>query len=706
MPAASRAHRLRAVTALLVAAACALGLEPASAAAPGEAVVIAVVPSPPTETLRPATGQGDEPQDRLLRLLESLGFAIGLSSTAQGEYQRDQAVLDITQGTRQPAALYGSPPPALATDPGGQVAGWPEIVRRAHRASVTLVPGLLADSIPGGGAFVGLDGPVPATAAVAAGNDGAIDEVSLGDQASLVARAGDAATRHPLVVVGLPHGDAGLADVPKLLAAKRPGDLLVVVHLPPTPPEQAVGSKTPSRFFNQTAIGIAGDGTGNGPTRLDSTTTRQPGLVSFIDVAPTALRHLGLKIPAHMRGQVITTTATTKTNAVRLEDARRRWHDIRSGRQAGSLRTVVLGALLFFLVAGSITSMKRAAPPALRLAGLGLLWWPAAALAAAPFAIRSASMETLAIAGAALIAAAVTDRLVGWPRGPLVPAVAGIALVTVDLATGGHLLTRSVLGPSVATGNRFYGISNEVEPILPILLLAGIAAATTTRHRLAYAVGGVFLAAVVGAGRLGADVGGVVTISAAFAVAGLAARSVRPRPALLLAIAAVPVAAVGLLIAADLVFGGGGHLANNLTRASGGRELWELVARRYELAFGVLVDPANAVALGIACLVVVFAYRNRRTLLPAELAPPGRAWTAALVGGLAGGVAGALSNDSGPILLVNAVVALGAVAAYLRGRPDQVIEATSSPTSTPSPTARVTRFSKETLTWPRSMLLM
>jgi hypothetical protein len=94
-----------------------------------------------------------------------------------------------------------------------------------------------------------------------------------------------------------------------------------------------------------------------------------------------------------------------------------------------------------------------------------------------------------------------------------------------------------------------------------------------------------------------------------------------------------------------------------------------LVARRYELAYRVLVDPANAVALGVACLVVVFAYRNRRTLLPPELAPPGRAWTAVLAGGLAGGVAGALSNDSGPILLVNAVVALGAVAAYLRGRP-------------------------------------
>ncbi|HEX7168679.1 MAG TPA: hypothetical protein VF230_16985, partial [Acidimicrobiales bacterium] len=295
------------------------------------------------------------------------------------------------------------------------------------------------------------------------------------------------------------------------------------------------------------------------------------------------------------------------------------------------------------------------------------------ALAVALATIRSGPTESMAIAVLALVLAAVTDVVLRWPRAPIAAAAAGITLLTVDLASGGSILTRSVLAPSVATGNRFYGISNEIEPVLPVLVLAGIAALglrDVRRLRWLYAASGAVLAVVVGAGRLGADVGGVVTISAAFAVAGFALRPSRPRPRTLLAFAAVPFAALALLIALDLAAGGGGHLSNNLTRATGSRELWELVARRYELAFSVLLDLSNAVSLGVALLVVAFAVRNRAVLLPHVPSP---AWTATLVGGFAGGVAGALSNDSGPVLLTNAVVALAAVAAYLRGWPSPVV---------------------------------
>lgn len=659
MSATRRARRLGAAVGVAVAILVVVAPAPASAA-PAKAVVIAVLPSPPSATLIAATEPRQEPGDRVLRSLERLGFAIGLVSTAQGDYQREQAVLDLTQGTRQPSALYDVDLPPLLQD----TVEWDTVVRRAGRVSVTIEPGLLAGSVPGGAAFVGTEDGDETIRLIAADREGAVQDTSIGDEASLAARVAEARARFQLVVVGLPDDGSGLDTVEELLEAKQPQDLLVVVHLPPTPPERPVGGKSPSRFSNQTAIGIAG---GSGLAgELASPTTRQAGLVSLIDIAPTALDHLGVRVPDRMRGQVITVDG--EADAGRLESVRRRWYDIRSGRQAGSLRAVVVGAAFAFLVGGAIVGIRRSLAPALRLVGLGLLWWPAAALAAAPFAIKSGPAEAFAIAAIALAASATTDRLMPWPKGPLVPAVVGIGVVTIDLAAGGRLLTTSVLGPSIATGNRFYGVSNEIEPILPVLLLAGIAAVTSRRHRLLYAVGGLFLAAVVGAGRLGADVGGVITISAAFAVAAVAMTPVRPRPRTLVAIAAVPVLALGLLIVADLALGGGGHLANNLTRASGTRELWELVARRYELAFRVLLNPANAVGLGVACLLVVFGYRNRDTLLPGELRP-GRAWTATFVGGLAGGVAGALSNDSGPILLTNAVVALAAVGAYLRGRP-------------------------------------
>ena len=91
------------------------------------------------------------------------------------------------------------------------------------------------------------------------------------------------------------------------------------------------------------------------------------------------------------------------------------------------------------------------------------------------------------------------------------------------------------------------------------------------------------------------------------------------------------------------------------------------MSRRYQLAFGVLVQGRTIPTFVGAALGIAFALRNR-----ARLYAPlrGRAWPAALLGGLACGVVGAVSNDSGPVLLTNAVIALAAVTAYVQGCPD------------------------------------
>ena len=60
---------------------------------------------------------------------------------------------------------------------------------------------------------------------------------------------------------------------------------------------------------------------------------------------------------------------------------------------------------------------------------------------------------------------------------------------------------------------------------------------------------------------------------------------------------------------------------------------------------------------------------RRRLLAPVGDDP---AWLAALAGGLTAGVVGALSEDSGPVLLVVAVFTLGCVSTYLWGRPASV----------------------------------
>src|SRR4029078_11209949 len=101
-------------------------------------------------------------------------------------------------------------------------------------------------------------------------------------------------------------------------------------------------------------------------------------------------------------------------------------------------------------------------------------------------------------------------------------------------------------------GSRFYGIGHELEATLSALLLIGLGALLYGRGRTrggvwAFVRGGIVVAIWIGAGRLGADVGGVITVAAGVAVAallmlpgGLTKRAVA------LAIIA-PVAAIGAL---------------------------------------------------------------------------------------------------------------------------------------------------------------
>ena len=355
-----------------------------------------------------------------------------------------------------------------------------------------------------------------------------------------------------------------------------------------------------------------------------------------------------------------------------LEELRARWSQIRDGRQAASFVAIVSLAAILFLLLGTWRGMRWAARPALRVGALGLLWWPSAVLASAAVEPASSSGEAFLIAGLSLALAGATERLVPWARAPLVPAAVCLLAYGVDLALGGPLLTVSVLGPSVASGSRFYGVSNELEPILPIVLLVGLAALTTGREItrrtfVLYGAAGLALLVMVGWGRLGADVGGVITIGAGVAVATLVMLPGAMNARRIAIAALVPVAALVFLIAIDLALSGGSHLTRNLLRADDPGELWELVTRRYELSWRILTSADKPAHFLSALLAVGFAWRNRERLYAAL---PHRSWAAALLGGLAAGVAGALTNDSGPVLFINAVIGLAALTAYLLGRPD------------------------------------
>jgi hypothetical protein len=141
-----------------------------------------------------------------------------------------------------------------------------------------------------------------------------------------------------------------------------------------------------------------------------------------------------------------------------------------------------------------------------------------------------------------------------------------------------------------------------------------------------------------------------------------------------------PVAGLLALAALDLAFAhGSGHYTGTVLHAHSAGEVRDVLVRRYTAAWDELKNHAMPAATALALLCAALGLRRRERLLAPVAGDP--AWLAALAGGLTAGVVGALSEDSGPLLLVVAVVALGCVIAYLWGRP---------PTSSPG-TPRATR---------------
>jgi hypothetical protein len=129
-----------------------------------------------------------------------------------------------------------------------------------------------------------------------------------------------------------------------------------------------------------------------------------------------------------------------------------------------------------------------------------------------------------------------------------------------------------------------------------------------------------------------------------------------------------PVAGLVVLAAIDLATAhGSGHFTGSVLHARSAGDVRDILVRRYKAAWGELHNHAMPVATALALVAAAYAVRVRERLL----APVGgdQLWLAALGGGLAAGVVGALVEDSGPVLLVVAVFALGLVVTYLWGRP-------------------------------------
>jgi hypothetical protein len=548
--------------------------------------------------------------------LAAAGLSPGLMSAGLGTVPAQQTYLDVGQGNRVFDSLYDEPLPTLRRSPRGGLACWPwfpHVQRRAESAPADIEPGLLTPTLRGNGVSIFLWGESGCAL-------GGFDEMGWGGIGGNMFEA-----------IDLPLG-----RLERTLAKRKPDDLVIAIARPTGHPDDPL------------PIGIAGVGFDGD---LTSDSTRMNGYVLSTDVAPTILEQFGIDVPSQMSGQPIHTEGSV--DPVGIEDLGARMELI-SGRRGTVIGLSLLGWVL--VLAGAILLSRGAASRiGVELLGLAVVYMPLTMLAGAALEPGEA-VEALLVGLGAPLLGAITLALQRGYRALALASAATVLAYGVDVIAGSPLTTLSLLGPNPGLGVRFYGIGNELEALLVVLVLAGCGAAlagflprlSARRSAFAFLAAGLLAAFVFAAGRFGADVGAAIVFPVGAAVAAAAVAARRRRTALL-AIAA-PFAALALLAAVDLVSGANAHLTRSVLDAGGFGDLAQVAQRRLQLSAHSFVRPVLVVFLPLVAALAALAVA-RRDLLRAWVAGA-PAMRAGLLGALAATLVGTLANDSGALLLV------------------------------------------------------
>ena len=322
-------------------------------------------------------------------------------------------------------------------------------------------------------------------------------------------------------------------------------------------------------------------------------------------------------------------------------------------------RGPVIGfALLAWAVALALAaalSRGRLARAGVRLAGLSVVYLPLLLLLGAALEPSQGVEQLLTIFGAPLLALLTLACLPGYGALALASGLTVIGYAA-DMLAGSPLTSLSLIGPNPGLGVRFYGIGNELEALLSVLVIAGTGAALAAfarswpqrRSALAFLGTGLVFAFVFGAGRFGADVGAAIVLPLGAAVAAAAIAASRSRRTLLLVLCA-PIAAVALLALVDLLSGANAHLTRSVLDAGGLGDLADVAQRRLQLSAHTFVKPLVFLYLPLLVLVAALALVRRDRVEAWLRSVP--ALRAGLLGALAAVLLGTLANDSGGIVL-------------------------------------------------------
>ncbi len=322
-----------------------------------------------------------------------------------------------------------------------------------------------------------------------------------------------------------------------------------------------------------------------------------------------------------------------------------------------------------------VVDRERAGRLAARLLALALVYMPLVLLGTAALEPGEGAERLLLALGAPALAALSLAALGGY-RALAFACAATVLAQTVDLIAGSPLTQLSLAGPNPAAGHRFYGVGNELEAILVVLVLVGTGAALTgftapevgesrmrreegRRDAVVFVAVAVFFSFVFAYGRFGADVGAAIALPFGAVVAAALCLG-RPRLAWLAL--AVPLPALAILAAADLLSGADAHLTKTVLQADGGDEVLGVIGRRLGEAGESFGRPLLLAGLPLTIAGAIAAWWRRDRLA---------AWTrdlpalrAGMLAALAAILLATVANDSGALLLELGAAYLGAFLAY------------------------------------------
>jgi hypothetical protein len=361
---------------------------------------------------------------------------------------------------------------------------------------------------------------------------------------------------------------------------------------------------------------------------LESDQTRIPGLVSIVDVAPTALGADGALESRPAEDQV-----------ARLREL--------DGRIEESTTHRALWSLVVWV---SITLLALVSPRAAVLAFPSVL---AANLALGIAGISDELAVAAVFALSTACAAPLVARAIRSPTAIALVCGGSLAAYLIAFALDGGWLALSPLGPT--QNSRFYGLSNLLETFLLVPALVG-AALLGRRHWSLFAAVAALSFVLVAGSRFGADGGGAIVLAAGYAVLAVALAEARRRTVVLSAAGAV--AAVTALLLVDELTGASSHVTR--TVRGGPDDIADALRDRVVLSWERTTDRV------ITALIVSLALVALALLLVRLLGLESSARRAALPLSVAGAIGTSMIvNDSPLDVAVTGLVAYIAVEAYV-----------------------------------------